>query len=182
MSNSTDLVKKIKEQNQEAFSELVDLYGDRVFNLGLKILRNSTDAEDVFQETFTTVFEKIHTFNEQSDLFTWIYRIATNQALKTAKQSRRKFLFTQLEDADGIPDQAVNVLGELVKKDRTMRLNQMIQTLPNKQRTVLILRIEQELPFKEIAQILNRSIGSVKANYFHAVRKLRLAFEKEDSR
>ena len=116
MTNPTNLVKRIKAKDQDAFSELIDLYGDRVFNLALKILRNSSDAEDVFQETFTTVFEKIHTFNEQSDLFTWIYRIATNFALMKIRHTKRESItdtdLDYYDNRENIPEQTPGIYPE----------------------------------------------------------------------
>ena len=181
MTNSTDLVKKIKEQKQEAFSELVDLYGDRVFNLGLKILRNSTDAEDVFQETFTTVFEKIHTFNEQSDLFTWIYRIATNFALMKIRHMKRENVTdTDLDYYDNreqVPEHTSDIYPEQVVLNDELKkeLEKALQRIPEMYRTIFILRDLENLSTAETAEILNISESNVKVR----LRRARLFLRDE---
>ena len=181
IKDSTNFVKRIKEHDQKAFSELIDMYGDRVYNLALKILRNSPDAEDVFQETFTTVFEKIHTFNEQSDLFTWIYRIATNFALMKIRHVKRESVAdTDLdyfdhkesvtEDSSGIyPEQVV--LNEELK----VELEKALLRIPEMYRTIFILRDLENLSTTETAKILNISEANVKVR----LRRARLFLRDE---
>jgi len=181
MANSTNLVKKIKEQNQEAFSELIDLYGDRVYNLGLKILRNASDAQDVFQETFTTVFEKIHTFNEQSDLFTWIYRIATNFALMKIRHLKRENVSdTDLDYYDNreqVPEQTPGIYPEQVVLNEELKreLDKALQRIPEMYRTIFILRDLENLSTAETAEILNISESNVKVR----LRRARLFLRDE---
>ena len=83
------LVKQTKKGDQAAFTELVELYSERIYNLGLRILKNPDDAADILQETFIAVYEKIHSFDGRSNFFTWLYRIATNFALMKLRKEKR---------------------------------------------------------------------------------------------
>ncbi len=91
-----ELVKNAKQGDKRAFSELVSMYSERVYNLALRILRNREDAEDILQETFLTALEKIDGFDGRSTFFTWIYRIATNASLM--KLRRKKMVYTEFPD------------------------------------------------------------------------------------
>ena len=90
-----EVVKKAKQGDQQAFSELVNAYSERIYNLGLRILRKKEDAEDILQETFLTVIQKIDTFDGRSSFFTWIYRIATNTALIVLLESMKTVVLAE---------------------------------------------------------------------------------------
>jgi RNA polymerase sigma-70 factor, ECF subfamily len=181
MANSSDLVKRIKNQDQEAFSELIDLHGERVYNLGFKILRNSTDAEDVFQETFTAVFEKINTFNEQADLFTWIYRIATNFALMKIRHGKRENVVEHeldyYETKDDISIQKSSIYPEQVVLNEELKeeLDKALIRIPEMYRTIFILRDLENLSTAETAAILDISESNVKVR----LRRARLFLRDE---
>lgn len=181
MTNSSNLVKRIKQQDQEAFSGLVDQFGERVYNLGLKILRNSTDAEDVFQETFTAVFEKIHTFNEQSDLFTWIYRIATNFALMKIRQGKRvSVVENELDFYDtneNVSIQAPSIYPEQVVLNKELKeeLDKALNRIPEMYRAIFILRDLENISTAETAEILDISESNVKVR----LRRARLFLRDE---
>lgn len=181
MTNPTNLVKRIKTKDQDAFSELIDLYGDRVLNLALKILRNSSDAEDVFQETFTTVFEKIHTFNEKSDLFTWIYRIATNFALMKIRHTKRESItdtdLDYYDNRESIPEHIPVIYAEQAVLNEELRaeLEKALQRIPEMYRTIFILRDLENLSTAETAKILKISESNVKVR----LRRARLFLRDE---
>ncbi len=90
--NEVEVVKRAKQGDQKAFSELVNAYSERIYNLGLRILRKKEDAEDILQETFLTVIQKIDTFDGRSSFFTWIYRIATNVALMKLRKKKPQYV------------------------------------------------------------------------------------------
>ena len=91
-----EVVKRAKEGEEDAFTQLVHLYSDRIYNLALRIVRRTDEAADVLQETFIKVYEKIDTFDGRSDFFTWLYRIATNLSLMKLRKNKR----TVLSDED----------------------------------------------------------------------------------
>lgn len=181
MEQSSSLVKGIKEQDPEAFTELVNRYAERIYNLALKILRNPSDAEDVVQETFTAVYEKIHTFHEHSDLFTWIYRIATNFALMKIRQNKRESIIeNELEYYDQLGERSLltpapypeqMVIDEELKEE----LEKALQRIPEMYRTIFILRDIENLSTAETAAVLNISESNVKVR----LRRARLYLQEE---
>lgn len=181
MVNSLDLVKRIKQQDPAAFSELIDLYGERVYNLALKILRNATDAEDVFQETFTAVFEKVHSFNEQSDLFTWIYRIATNFALMKIRRGKRERVvendldYYETEDTVSLQTPSLYPEQIVLNDELKSELDKALNRIPEMYRTIFILRDLENFSTAETANVLDISESNVKVR----LRRARLFLRDE---
>ena len=165
----TDVVRKAKNGDKEAFSELVTIYSDRIYNLALRILRNREDAEDVLQETFLTVLQKLNTFDGRSNFFTWIYRIATNASLM--KLRKKRLVFAELPEnpdlgpryeeqniVDWSQDPSFNIQNEEIKKIIDKAINQLSEIY----RTVFILRDIEQLSIKETSKILIISEENVK--------------------
>ncbi len=181
MKKSDSLVRRLKNKDPEAFSELIEIYGDRVYNLALKILHNPIDAEDVFQETFTAVYEKIHTFNEKSDLFTWIYRIATNFALMKIRQSKKETVTENdlevYEDQVEFPVHMPGVYPDQVVLDDELQkeLHRALNQIPEIYRTVFVLRDLENLSTAETAAVLNITESNVKVR----LRRARLFLRDE---
>lgn len=174
------LVERAKQGDKAALSQLVHKYSERVYNLALRILRNREDAEDVLQETFLTVIEKIHTFDGRSSFFTWIYRIATNASLMRLR--KKKVVFQQLNDnpdfqesvesrvfIDWSQDPSVNVYDEEVKK----KIDEAINKLSDIYRGVFILRDIEGLSIKETSEILQITEENVKIRLRRARQFLR---------
>ena len=165
----TDVVRKAKKGDKEAFSELVTNYSERIYNLALRILRNREDAEDVLQETFLTVLQKLDTFDGRSNFFTWIYRIATNASLM--KLRKKRLVFAELPEnpdlgprhderiiVDWSQDPSFNIQNEEIRKIIDTAINQLSEIY----RTVFILRDIEQLSIKETSKILNISEENVK--------------------
>lgn len=165
----TDVVRKAKKGDKEAFSELVTNYSERIYNLALRILRNREDAEDVLQETFLTVLQKLDTFDGRSNFFTWIYRITTNASLM--KLRKKRLVFAELPEnpdlgprhderiiVDWSQDPSFNIQNEEIKKIIDTAINQLSEIY----RTVFILRDIEQLSIKETSKILNISEENVK--------------------
>jgi RNA polymerase sigma-70 factor (ECF subfamily) len=164
-----ELIEKAKTGDKHAFAGLVSAYSDRIYNLGLRILRNKEDAEDILQESFLTVLEKLHTFDGRSSFFTWIYRIATNASLM--KLRKKKPVYTDLSEdpANGqrfeekiLIDWSQNPLLDLQNKEIKKTLNDAIKELPEIYRTVFVLRDIEHLSIRETGQILDISEENVK--------------------
>ncbi len=181
MANSESLVQRILNSDHDAFTELINIYGDRVYNLAIKIARNSTDAEDVFQETFTAVFEKIKTFNQQSDLFTWIYRIATNFALMKVRHGKRETVTEKdLDYYDkkiDVPATVSPIYPEqiILNAELKTELDKALLRIPEMYRTIFILRDLENLSTAETSEILNISESNVKVR----LRRARLFLRDE---
>lgn len=160
-----DIVLRAKAGDQKALAELVTLYTDRIYNLALRILRSREDAEDVLQETFLAVVEKLHTFNEKSSFFTWIYRIATNASLM--KIRKKRYRFRELPDRPEFGEQEIidwsqNPIKEVQNQEIKKILDQAIGELSDIYRSVFILRDIEQLSIRETAKILDISEENVK--------------------
>jgi RNA polymerase sigma-70 factor (ECF subfamily) len=178
--DETILVKKAKKGDKAALSQLVNVYSGKIYNLALRILRNKEDAEDILQETFLTVVEKLHTFDGRSGFFTWIYRIATNASLM--KLRRKKLVFQDIGDdteyADSIEnrvfvdwtqDPSINIYDEEVKK----KIDEAVNKLSDIYRSVFVLRDIEGLSIKETSAILNITEENVKIRLRRARQFLR---------
>lgn len=167
--NEHKIVELARQGDREALSKLVNKYSERVYNLALRILRNREEAEDILQETFITVLEKLHTFDGRSSFFTWIYRIATNASLMQLR--KKKMVFQQISEdpdfqesvesrvfIDWTQDPSVNIYDAEVKK----KIDVAINKLSDIYRSVFILRDIEGLSIKETSQILNISEENVK--------------------
>ncbi len=163
------LVLKAKNGDEDAFTELVNIYSDRIYNLGLRILKSADDAADVLQETFLAVYEKINTFDGRADFFTWLYRIATNFALMKLRRDKRTVLTDEeLEVNFDRPDQMQleewrnlplkGMLSEEFKK----HLDEAVDSLPEIYKTVFVLRDLEDLSIRETSKILGITESNVK--------------------
>jgi len=169
-----------KQGDRKAISELVNKYSERIYNLALRILRNREEAEDILQETFITVIQKLHTFDGRSSFFTWIYRIATNASLMQLR--KKKLVFQQISDdpdfqesvesrvfIDWSQDPSLNLFDKETKKKIDVAINQLSDIY----RSVFILRDIEGLSIKETSAILNISEENVKIRLRRARQFLR---------
>ena len=159
-------IAALKSGDQQAFKKLVEMYQQKVFNTAISLVQDHGLAEDISQEIFVTVFRSVVTFNEKSSLSTWIYRITVNKCLDHLRaKKRQKFgLFSQLFRQ---PDAIDNKPGfehpgiQLENRETARYLFEAIDTLPHNQKTVFVLAHMEELPQKEIAEIMNLSLKSI---------------------
>ncbi len=173
MIDENQLVSLLKNsKNQEkAFRNLISLYKERIYWHIRKIVLNHEDTDDILQNTFIKVFKNIHSFNEESKLYTWIYRIATNEAItfinKKAKQRQVDLSELQTQMTHNLQqDELFN--GEEIQ----YILQKAIITLPQKQQLVFNMKYFDEMKYQEMSEILDTSVGALKASYFHAVKKI----------
>jgi RNA polymerase sigma-70 factor (ECF subfamily) len=132
------------------------------------MVHNHDDADDVLQNTFIKVYKGISQFEGKSKLYTWMYRIATNEALTFLKSSSRH-AHKPLEDWNSSGSQA----DTWMDADEVQRKLQLaIDELPEKQKVVFLLRYHDEMPYEEMSEVLNTSVGALKASFHHAVRKI----------
>lgn len=162
---------KSESRREDAFNILVKEYRERLYMHIRKIVISHSDADDVLQNTFLKVWNNIENFREDSSLFTWLYRIATNEALNYLKKVRRITLFSQNDENE--------YLIESLKSDEffsgddiQIKLQRAILTLPEKQRLVFNMKYFDDMKYKDIAEILDTSVGALKASYHHAVKKI----------
>ncbi len=156
----------------KAFEILVDSYQKRLYWHIRRIVISHDDADDVLQETFIKIFRSIENFRSESSLFSWIYRIATNQALDFLKKraSERNCSIEDLQyDRSSHLEADVYFEGDEIQR----KFQKAIATLPEKQQLVFNMKYFQEMKYEEISEILDTSVGALKASYHHAVQKIK---------
>ncbi len=160
-----------EQTRHNAFNLLVRKYQKKVYWHTRRIVIGHDDADDVVQNVFIKVWKALDNFNEESQLFTWLYRIATNESLTFLKQKKgdlrveyesvEQFLSTTLTD-----DNYFN--GEEIQ----LKLQQAILTLPEKQRLVFNMKYYEDMKYEEMSEVLETSVGALKASYHFAVKKI----------
>lgn len=167
------LVAQLKDSKlqEQAFRNLMTLYKKRLYWHIRKIVLNHDDADDVLQNTFIKVFKNIHNFNEESKLYSWIYRIATNESIsfinKKAKRKNVDISELQIQMVDHLENDPMYSGDEIQKL-----LQKAIISLPQKQQLVFKMKYFDEMKYNDMAEILDTSVGALKASYFHAVKKI----------
>jgi RNA polymerase sigma-70 factor (ECF subfamily) len=140
---------------------------------------NHEDADDVLQNCFVKVYRNISRFQQNSKLYTWLYRIATNEAL-TFLEKRKRISTTSLDNEDANWNNRLKA-ESFVNEDRAVEiLKRAIESLPNKQKTVFNLRYYDEMTYADMSEVLETSQGALKASYHHAVKKIE-AYVRENA-
>ena len=156
---------------QVAFRELLQLYQKPLYNHIRNIVLNHDDTDDVLQNTFIKIFQNLSKFKGESKLFSWVYRIATNEALTFLQQKVKKSGISNVE----VQQKAINKLESDVFFDGDeiqLKLQKAIAILPDKQQLVFKMKYFQELKYEEISEIVDTSVGALKASYHLAVKKI----------
>lgn len=175
MEESPELIQSARTGDSRAQTQLVKMYSGRIFNLGLRMLRNREDAEDLLQETFITAFKKLGTFKEKSSFYTWVYRIAVNIALgKLREQSKMKVAYSiqepEFENLQGlsISDWPVHIETKISDEEFRAALDATLDDLPEKYRSVFVLRDLEGLSTEETAKMLDLTVSNVKVRLMRA--------------
>ena len=173
MTDESKLLERLQsnKHKDKAFKELITLYKERLYWHIRYILKSHDDTDDVLQNTFIKIYKNIHSFKADSKLFSWMYRIATNESLTFIKQRAKQL---QMSNQD-IKQLAIDNLKADVYfegDEIQLKLQQAISTLPEKQQLVFNMRYFQDIKYKDMAQILDTSEGALKASYHIAVKKL----------
>jgi len=172
-SDDIKLVESLKNPQTAnfAFSKLIDQYQQRVYFHVRRIVIDHDDANDVVQNTFIKVWKGIQGFREDSKLFTWIYRIATNESLTFLKRKRTRFFIPLVNVERQLSEQVSN--DPLFSADKLQqKIQQAILKLPEKQRIVFVMRYYDEIKYEDMSEILGTSVGALKASYHHAMNKI----------
>ena len=153
------------------FRQLIQVYQKRVYQVIRRMVLIHEDADDITQNTFIKAHQHIAKFQGQSSLFTWLYRIATNESLTFLEKKKKRYFFSlddHQEKLESYIDQPGNVDGDEIQR----LLQKALLTLPDKQRLVFHLKYQEELTYEEMSEITGTSIGALKASYHHAVKKI----------
>ncbi|MCS6820158.1 MAG: RNA polymerase sigma factor [Chitinophagales bacterium] len=175
-------------KREKAFSLLMEKYQERIYWHIRRMVMIHEDADDVMQNTFVKVWNALENFRAESQLYTWLYRIATNEALNHLQIKKKKAAvpFESSSSADQDDDSNFGPSNYL-KSDPyfngdeiELKLQRAIDSLPDKQRQVFLLRYYDEMPYEQMSEILGTSVGALKASYHHAVQKVEAYLMKND--
>jgi len=183
--NEQELIQALRNQDEAAFKWLVENYQNRVFNTVIGIVQNEQDAEDVSQEVFIQVYRSIHNFKGESQLSTWIYRIATTRSLDLlrSRKSKKRFAFVQSifgkndELAHDPPDYYHPGIA-LEKKEDARMLAKAIDRLPENQRIAFSLNKLEDLSYQEVSEIMKTTVSAVESLLHRAKQNLRKELER----
>jgi RNA polymerase sigma-70 factor (ECF subfamily) len=168
-----ELLQQFKEPvtKERAFTAIIKKYQERLYWHIRRMVVDHEDANDVLQNMFIKVWKGLENFREDSQLFTWLYRIATNESLTFLTQQKKRSTISLSDDENGLSNK--------LKSDTNFDANKLewklqlgIQKLPEKQRLVFNLRYYDEMPYEEMSRILETSEGALKASYHHAAKKI----------
>ena len=175
-----DLISALKTEGKKemAFQLLVKTYQQRLYWHIRKIVISHDDTDDLLQNVFIKIWKNIDNFREDSTLFTWLFRIATNESLSFLQQKKRRNIMS----IDVVSDYLVEAFesdSHFEGEDLQKRLQLAVLQLPEKQRLVFNMKYSDEMIYEEMAEILKTSVGALKASYHHAVKKIEAHFDGE---
>ncbi len=162
---------KTKGNEQKAFKLLMSRYKERLYWHIRKIVLTHDDADDALQNCFIKVWQNLNSFQGNSALYTWLYRIATNEALSLLKKKKRVNQYA-IDDENSYAADTLQSDPYFDGNELQLKLQQAIATLPEKQRVIFNLKYFEEMKYQEIAEITETSVGSLKASYHHAAKKI----------
>ena len=176
---SEELMARIANGDEAAFEILVNRHQASVLNLIYRFVGDRTQAKDLAQEVFIRVWQTAKTYKPKAKFTTWLYRITANLCFNELKSSRRKkwFSFNRFEDdehtfEETLADSAPSAEDILLEKERSRRISDALQSLPDNQRMALVLKRYDDLSYQEIAQIIGCSVSAVESLLFRAKRTL----------
>lgn len=173
-----EIVEEFHNGSQEkAFNALVKSYSERVYWLIRRFVLSHEDADDLVQEVFLKVWKYFPGFRGESGLFTWIYKIATNEALNFLHRQKIRSVL-QFESLSAELERRIDDDPYFDGNNALRMLHKAIATLPEKQKTVFLMRYYDDLPYEEISAITGTSVGALKASYHIAYEKIREHLEK----
>ena len=159
---------KLPEEKEEGFRVLMSTYKKQLYYHIRRYVSNHEDANDILQNTFLKVWVSIEQFRGDSSLYSWLYRIASNESITYINKTKKR-------NEIGLETQSIGEKGtadSLDSNDLIERLEKAIEILPDKQKQVFILRYYDEMPYEKMSEVLQTSVGALKASYFHAVKKV----------
>ncbi|MFW5755223.1 MAG: RNA polymerase sigma factor [Tangfeifania sp.] len=176
-----ELIAELKEEGPKdlAFHRLVKKYQERLYWHIRKMVLNHDDTDDILQNTFIKVWKNIGNFREESGLYTWLYRIATNEAITFLNSKKRRNLMSFNDENDYLKDNLMSdpyFEGDKIQ----LKLQEAILRLPDKQRIVFNMKYFDEIKYEDMSEILETSVGALKASYHHAAKKIEEFLKNSD--
>ena len=171
--SDNELVQEVRNGRRQAFTALMRRYQERVYWVARRIVGSHDDADDIVQETFVKAYLALGEFRGDSSFFTWIYRIAVNLSLNALRKRQVLNYLHESELLSRILPSQDDPGKDLENSEIESALQRAVTTLPEKQKAVFVMRYYDEMTYEEIGRVLKTSVGCLKANYFHALRKVR---------
>lgn len=160
-----------EDTRDNAFTQLVRKYQERLYWHIRRMVVEHEDTNDILQNVFIKIWKNLADFRQEANLYTWLYRIATNETLTWIDQQKKRNAIPITDGESDLSNRLVAQKGFDANKIE-WKLQQAIQALPEKQRVVFTLRYYDEMPYEEMATVLDTSVGALKASYHHAVKKV----------
>ncbi|SRR5579883_46031 len=161
-----------RSEQDAIFTTLVERYQKRIYFSAKKMVHGDHDeADEITQETFVKAYQALKSFRSESKLYTWLYRIMMNAAIQKSRKKKVREFFG-LDSVKELAEEGIEPEDRLLKLETTQLIEEAIGTLPPKQQRVFMMRFYDEMPYEDIATIIGTSVGGLKANYFHAVKKI----------
>lgn len=167
-----ELVEQINAGNERAFAEIVKRYERRVFFVVKRMLNDEDESADATQEVFIKLHDSLRKFRGDSNLYTYMYRIATNVAISYLRKRKVRAVVRLDEIMSNMLTSSNEPQRESDQGELRKLVAEAVASLPAQQKQVFILRFYEELSYEEIAEVMHRSMGAMKANYFHAMKKI----------
>ncbi|MBO9636287.1 MAG: sigma-70 family RNA polymerase sigma factor [Chitinophagaceae bacterium] len=156
---------------ESAFTAIIKKYQERLYWHVRRMVVEHEDANDVLQNVFIKVWNGLENFREDAQLYTWLYRIATNECLSYLEQQKKR-TSVSLDEIESNLENKIKADKDFDANKLEWKLQLAIQQLPEKQRIVFSLRYYDEMPYEEMSRVLETSEGALKASYHHAVKKV----------
>ncbi len=177
--NDQELVNEFISGNESAFNRLAKRYHEKIYWHARRMTGNHFDADEIVQHVLLVMYNKLKTFNFDSSLYTWIYKITSTRSLNLIKQNKlRSFILIDKIIENKVTSKE-DIISDLETKERLEKVERLLQRISPKQREVFIFRKFDELSYEEISDITGKSVGALKANYFHAFNKLKELMKNE---
>ena len=179
IKNDQELVKEFILGNENAFNRLAKRYQEKIYWHARRMTGNHLDADEIVQQVFLVMYKKLKTFNFDSSLYTWIYKITSTRSLNLLKRNKLRSFISIDNIIENRVTKKEDIISDLETKERLEKVERLLQRISPKQREVFIFRKFDELSYKEISEITGKSVGALKANYFHAFNKLKELMRNE---
>ena len=176
LNNDFELIKSFITGDESAFNRLAVKYQERIYWHARRMTGNHLDADEIVQEVLMVLYNKLRTFEFKSSLYTWIYTITNTRSINYLKQKSLRSFFS-LDEISNRKFEQNDVIDNIESKQKVEKIEKVLQKLPVKQREVFIMRNFDEMSYEEISQITGNNVGTLKANYFHALNKIKEMFK-----
>jgi len=167
-----ELVNKFIAGDEAAFNKIVLKYQQKIYWHARRMTGNHLDADEVVQEVLIVLYNKLKGFQFKSSLYTWIYKITSTRCINYLKKRSLKQIFSLDDNETKIIRSKDDVIKDLETKEKLAKLEKVLQKVPVRQREVFIMRNFDEMSYDEISEVTGKSVGGLKANYFHAMKKI----------